>query len=134
MKCTKGCRLWEGSWESGAQVWDAKNNIAYDPSKIHEVVHHGKYYQMSGIQQTHPSPQRTPVLFQAGGSKSGVEFAGKHAEAIFCMDYSITKLRGVVDQVRASASRNGRDPRSLKVCIPHVYWYWETNELLLVYE
>jgi alkanesulfonate monooxygenase SsuD/methylene tetrahydromethanopterin reductase-like flavin-dependent oxidoreductase (luciferase family) len=35
---------------------------------------------MSGRFQTHPSPQRTPVLFQAGTSKSGRAFASKHAE------------------------------------------------------
>lgn len=40
----------------------------------------GKYFKMKGRYQTHPSPQRTPVLFQAGTSKSGRAFASKHAE------------------------------------------------------
>lgn len=71
---------------------------------------------MSGIHQTHPSPQRTPVLFQAGGSKSGINFAAKHAEAIFVMDWSAAKMGEVVREMRLNAAKNGRDPQSLKVC------------------
>ena len=57
--------------------------MAYDPTKIHRIKFSGKYHKMDAFHQTHPSPQRTPVIFQAGASKSGVEFAGKHAEGIY---------------------------------------------------
>jgi alkanesulfonate monooxygenase SsuD/methylene tetrahydromethanopterin reductase-like flavin-dependent oxidoreductase (luciferase family) len=39
--------------------------------------------KLSARHQLHPSPQRTPVIFQAGTSKSGMAFAARHAEAIY---------------------------------------------------
>lgn len=43
----------------------------------------GKHLKLSASHQLHPSPQRTPVIFQAGTSKSGQAFAARHAEAIY---------------------------------------------------
>jgi alkanesulfonate monooxygenase SsuD/methylene tetrahydromethanopterin reductase-like flavin-dependent oxidoreductase (luciferase family) len=43
----------------------------------------GTHLRLSARHQLHPSPQRTPVLFQAGTSKSGMAFAARHAEAIY---------------------------------------------------
>lgn len=43
----------------------------------------GKYFKLSARHQLHPSPQRTPVIFQAGTSKAGQAFAARHAEAIY---------------------------------------------------
>jgi alkanesulfonate monooxygenase SsuD/methylene tetrahydromethanopterin reductase-like flavin-dependent oxidoreductase (luciferase family) len=105
--------MWEGSWEDGAQIWDSEKG-AYDPDKIHKIEWKGKYHQMIGRHQTHPSPQRTPLLFQAGASKTGIEFAGKHAEAIYCGSMLPAHTRQYVDKVRAAAAANGRDPKSIK--------------------
>ena len=69
---------------------------------------------MSGRHQTHPSPQRTPVIFQAGASKSGIEFAGKHAEALYCGSLLPPSTAKYVKSVRAEAAKNGRDPKSIK--------------------
>lgn len=108
-------RLWEQSWEDGAQVWQAEPEMAYDPSKIHKVEFQGKYHKFSGYHQTHPSPQRTPAIFQAGQSKSGVAFAGKHAEGIYCGTPTIPKMRAYADSVRQSAREAGRDPSTIKL-------------------
>jgi alkanesulfonate monooxygenase SsuD/methylene tetrahydromethanopterin reductase-like flavin-dependent oxidoreductase (luciferase family) len=43
----------------------------------------GTHLKLSARHQLHPSPQRTPVIFQAGTSKSGMAFAARHAEAIY---------------------------------------------------
>ncbi len=40
-----------------------------DASKIRAVHHDGPHYRVSGIHLTSPSPQRTPLLYQAGASK-----------------------------------------------------------------
>lgn len=45
--------------------------------------HTGTHFKLSARHQMHPSPQRTPVIFQAGTSKSGQAFAARHAEAIY---------------------------------------------------
>lgn len=69
---------------------------------------------MSGRNQVHPSPQRTPVLFQAGTSKSGVAFASKHAEAIFLNTATSAQAAKTIQSFRADAAANGRDPTSVR--------------------
>lgn len=71
--------------------------------KIHQLEFQGKYHKMSGIHQTHPSPQLTPMLFQAGASKAGIQFAGKHAEGLFCVGASIERTKDFIRQVREEA-------------------------------
>ncbi len=107
-------QLWEKSWEDGAQVWQEEPEMAYDPSKIHTINYEGKYFKMKAAHATHPSPQRTPILFQAGSSKAGIEFGGKHAEAIFCANPTIESTKKYVDSVRAKAVEEGRDPSTIK--------------------
>lgn len=62
----------------------------------------------------HPSPQRTPVLFQAGSSKAGTAFSAKHAEAVFLNTATVAQAKKVIADGRAAAKANGRDPMSLK--------------------
>lgn len=69
---------------------------------------------MSGRSQLHPSPQRTPVLFQAGTSKSGIGFASRHAEAMFLNPCNVKQGKKVIAEARAAAAAEGRDPASLK--------------------
>lgn len=58
---------------------------------------------MSARHQTHPSPQPTPVIFQAGASKDGIEFAGKHAEALYCGSLLLASTATYVKSVPAEA-------------------------------
>ncbi|MGH7059810.1 MAG: NtaA/DmoA family FMN-dependent monooxygenase, partial [Stellaceae bacterium] len=58
-------QLWEGSWEEGAVLRDKAGRIFADPAKIHRVKHFGRHYQVDAIHLAEPSPQRTPVLYQA---------------------------------------------------------------------
>lgn len=107
-------RLWESSWAPGSVSLDKQKGFAFDPDKITKIHHKGKYFQMQGRHQVHPSPQRTPVLFQAGTSKTGSAFAGKHAEAIFLNTFSSSQAAKVIPETRAAAASVGRDPNSVK--------------------
>ena len=72
----------------------------------------GAYYEVEGPHLSEPSPQRTPLLFQAGSSERGREFAATHAECVF-MFASMRSLKastGVVQDIRARAARRGRGP------------------------
>lgn len=63
-----------------------------------------------------PSPQRTPLLLQAGTSKAGKEFAAQHAEAIFISAYAPAVCAKNIAEVRELAkTRYGRGPSHLKV-------------------
>ena len=110
-------KLLEGSWQDDATVLDRKNAIFADPSKIHPIKHKGKYFEVPGIHICEPSVQRTPVLFQAGNSPRGLEFAARHAEAIFIAPIAKEYTRTAVKQVRDALVRAGRDPYSAKVYV-----------------
>lgn len=107
-------RLWESSWADDAVVYDQKTQTAFEPSRIRKVEHNGKYLKCSARHQTHPSPQRTPVIFQAGTSKAGRAFASKHAECIYIGGLVPAQSADVVKQIREDAKQNGRDPQSVK--------------------
>lgn len=106
-------KLWEGSWEDDAVRRDKKNRIFAQADKIHKVQHDGKYFQVEAYHLCEPSPQRTPVLFQAGASSRGREFAAKHAECVFISGFSHKPVASIVADIRKRAAANGRDPSSV---------------------
>jgi FMN-dependent oxidoreductase (nitrilotriacetate monooxygenase family) len=107
-------KLWESSWASEAVVRNPETRIAFDADKIKKIEHAGQYLKCSAPHQTHPSPQRTPVIFQAGTSKSGRAFASKHAEAIYIGGLIPSQSAASVKAIRAEAAAQGRDPASIK--------------------
>ena len=108
-------KLLEGSWEEGAVVRDRERRLFADPAKVHEIGHDGKYFQVPGYHLSEPSPQRTPLLFQAGQSEAGRRFASRNAECVFVGALTKPALKSYVADVRARAAAAGRDPRKLLV-------------------
>jgi FMN-dependent oxidoreductase (nitrilotriacetate monooxygenase family) len=108
-------KLWERSWEDDAVVRDAARKLYSDPEKVHDINHYGKHFTVPGFHLCEPSPQRTPVLYQAGASRRGKDFAALHAECIFVSAPSKTVLKKFVTDIRQRAARFGRDPRSIVI-------------------
>lgn len=108
-------KLWEGSWEDDAVIEDRQARVYGQPEKVHYVRHSGEFYQVEGYHLCEPSPQRTPVLFQAGSSERGLQFAGSNAECVFISAQNKPATREQVDKVRASAVAAGRNPDDIKV-------------------
>ena len=107
-------KLWEASWEDGAVVRDVTRGVYADPAKVHRIDHHGPYYDVPGPHLCEPSPQRTPLLFQAGSSDRGREFAARHAECVFIVGGGRAEL---IADLRARAARYGRRPEDIKICL-----------------
>jgi alkanesulfonate monooxygenase SsuD/methylene tetrahydromethanopterin reductase-like flavin-dependent oxidoreductase (luciferase family) len=84
-----------------------------DPSKIHKINHVGARYKVEGPHLPSPSPQRTPLLFQAGGSPRGIRFAAKHAEAVFIGPPDPAGAKLHTDNARAEVVRAGRRAEDL---------------------
>ena len=91
------------------------NRIFADPAKIHRVRHHGRHYQVDAIHLAEPSPQRTPVLYQAGSSTRGREFAATHAECVFVFGADKRITRDIATDIRSRAAAHGRDPRDILI-------------------
>lgn len=108
-------KLWEGSWESDAVIRDVERSLYTDPSKVHDIGHEGKYFKVPGAHLSEPSPQRTPVIYQAGASSRGRAFAAEHAECVFISVPTIEIAKNYVDKLRAEAAKIGRDPDEIKV-------------------
>jgi FMN-dependent oxidoreductase (nitrilotriacetate monooxygenase family) len=121
-------KLWEGSWRSDAVVKDLTTGQYAVPSRIKQINHKGEFFSVPGPHICEPSPQRTPFLFQAGSSKAGAAFGGKHAEVIFAGAQLPEKLRLSVDNIRQLATEAGRDPYHVKVIASMCIIVAETDE------
>jgi FMN-dependent oxidoreductase (nitrilotriacetate monooxygenase family) len=107
-------KLWEGSWEDHAYIGDAEKGILFDPAKVHEINHEGKYFSVQGPHLTDPSKQRTPVIYQAGTSERGRDFAAKHAECVFVSGETYEKLKFYIQDIKDKAEKYGRNPDNIK--------------------
>ncbi|AEO56423.1 hypothetical protein MYCTH_2301341 [Thermothelomyces thermophilus ATCC 42464] len=108
-------KLWQSSWRDDAVKLDREKRIYTDPSLVRTIDHVGKYYTVPGPHICQPSPQRTPLILQAGTSKAGKAFAAKHAEAIFVAGHSPSVVAKNIADIRAAARDEfGRDPSSIK--------------------
>ena len=95
----------------------ATARIYADPARIHRVQHEGRHYKVDAIHLSEPSPQRTPVLYQAGASERGRAFAAAHAECIFVNGQFRHNVRDIVADIRARAKAIGRDPYDIKMFV-----------------
>lgn len=110
-------KLWEASWEDGAMVRDRERGIYTDPTKVHPIGHDGPLFKVPGIHLSEPSPQRTPVIFQAGASPRGRDFAARHGEAVFINALRPELTRKTTDDIRDRAEAIGRSRESVKILI-----------------
>ena len=106
-------KLWEGSWQDDAVLRDRARGIFADPARVRRVHHHGANYQLDAIHLSEPSPQRTPVLYQAGTSPRGREFAARHAECVFMSGPSAKVIAPRVAAIRKLAAEAGRNPSEI---------------------
>lgn len=108
------CRLWD-SWQPDAIVADRETGIYAHPEKITEVVFEGKHFRCRARHFVAPSPQGRPVLWQAGASEQGRQFAAGTAEAIFAIQPTVASMRAYSDDIRRRVGAAGRDPESVKL-------------------
>ena len=72
-----------------------------------------KWFDVAGSLPMPTSPQKRPVLVQAGQSEDGREFAADCAEAIFCPAPTIEAGQAYRNDLRARAVQHGRNPDDL---------------------
>jgi FMN-dependent oxidoreductase (nitrilotriacetate monooxygenase family) len=121
-------KLWEGSWEDGAELRDTASGVYADSSRVRPIEHDGTHYASSGIFAVAPGRQRTPVLFQAGTSSRGREFAAQNAESVFIQGQDNARAATQVADIRAAAVANGRAAESIKVISGITIVLGETSE------
>jgi len=96
--------LWEGGWRDDAMTRDRTRRVYTEPARVRRVVHRGKQYRVDALPLWEPSPQRTPVLYQAGASDRGRIFAAQHAECMFINPSTKENVRRLVRDLRSRAA------------------------------
>jgi FMN-dependent oxidoreductase (nitrilotriacetate monooxygenase family) len=110
-------RLWQTSWDDDAVRADAAAGVYADRSGLHRVEFAGEHFRSSGYFTVDPSPQRVPVLFQAGTSGRGREYAARNAECVFVQGTTVAHTAANVADIRAQAAQQGRDPASVRIMV-----------------
>ena len=77
--------------------------------------HHDAYFNISGQFTVPRSPQGRPVIFQAGDSEEGREFAAAEADAIFSRHATLAAGQPFYADVKGRLARHGRSPEDLLI-------------------
>jgi FMN-dependent oxidoreductase (nitrilotriacetate monooxygenase family) len=112
--CEGVYRLWEESWADGSLVKDKESRVYANPDLIEEIDFQGEFHRFKAIHAVEPSPQRTPVLFQAGGSERGRRFAATHAEGVYLNGTTPQLVAAKVAAIKKELEAVGRSPDSVK--------------------
>ncbi|MGQ3211870.1 MAG: LLM class flavin-dependent oxidoreductase [Shinella sp.] len=107
--------LWEGSWDDDAVLRDRRCRTYADPSRVRKIRHKGTYYRAEGYHLSEPSRQRTPVLYQAGTSGRGRQFAARHAECVFISSPDTKVARTASRAIRKGAVEAGRRAEDVRI-------------------
>lgn len=104
--------LWD-SWEDDALLHDKSSGRFFDPEKLHELGHRGHFFQVEGPLNIARSQQGQPVIFQAGASEDGRNFAAARSDAIFVQDDNLQSAKAYYADVKRRALGFGRNPDEL---------------------
>jgi alkanesulfonate monooxygenase len=107
--------LWEESWADDALRLDREAGIYADPAKVRVIDAQNPELSMRALHLAQPSPQRTPVLYQAGSSGAGQAFAARHAECVFVSGPNEAVIGPRVARLRDAAKAAGRSADEILV-------------------
>lgn len=108
--------LWD-SWEEDAFIDDRQSGVFMDISKMHTLNHVGRYYSVKGPLNASRPPQGYPVIFQAGASERGMEFAAATAEVVFANQPIQEEAIAFSQELRDRAEAVGRPREAIKVVL-----------------
>jgi FMN-dependent oxidoreductase (nitrilotriacetate monooxygenase family) len=107
-------QLWE-SWEPDAVIYSREQRLYSRAGSAHRIDYKGRWHQSRGPLTLPRTPQRWPLLIQAGQSGRGRDFGAKWADLVFTVGHS---LRASVEQradQRTRTSKFGRSEDQLRV-------------------
>jgi FMN-dependent oxidoreductase (nitrilotriacetate monooxygenase family) len=119
-------KLWEGwDYDSLHQPSGFKDGRALTAPG--PIDHAGKFYTVGGPLQLPRTPQKHPVIFQAGGSPEGRTLAARTAEGVFAMSQTLKEAQEFYEDIKAQTVGFGRDERDV-VILPGIYVYLGSTE------
>ncbi|WP_320773813.1 NtaA/DmoA family FMN-dependent monooxygenase [Streptomyces sp. CRN 30] len=103
------------SWHGDEILADQATGAFLRDAKAGAFVHEGGHFDIHGRFNVPRSPQGRPVIFQAGDSDEGREFAASSADAIFSRYAALDTGRAFYTDVKSRLARHGRRPDQLLI-------------------
>jgi FMN-dependent oxidoreductase (nitrilotriacetate monooxygenase family) len=96
------------SWRGDEIAADRETGVFLRDPKAGTFAHQGQHFDIQGQFNVPRSPQGRPVIFQAGDSEEGREFAAARADAIFSRYATLTEGRAFYADVKGRLARHRR--------------------------
>jgi FMN-dependent oxidoreductase (nitrilotriacetate monooxygenase family) len=119
--------LWD-SWRGDEVVADKEGGRFLADGLAGTFEHHDRHFDITGQFPVPRSPQGRPVIFQAGDSDEGREFAASSADAIFSRHSTLEAGQEFYRDVKGRLSRYGRGPDELKILPAATFVLGDTEE------
>jgi FMN-dependent oxidoreductase (nitrilotriacetate monooxygenase family) len=103
------------SWRGDEIVADKANGVFLRDPNAGAFAHKDAHFDIRGRFNVPRSPQGRPVIFQAGDSDEGREFAAAAADAIFSRHSTLAAGQAFYSDVKARLARYGRRPEKLLI-------------------
>jgi FMN-dependent oxidoreductase (nitrilotriacetate monooxygenase family) len=103
------------SWRGDEILADKESGEFLAEPRPGVFAHRDDHFDIAGQFNVPRSPQGRPVIFQAGDSNEGREFAAATADAIFSRHGTLEAGQAFYADVKGRLARYGRTPDSLKV-------------------
>ncbi|MFI6347411.1 NtaA/DmoA family FMN-dependent monooxygenase [Streptomyces sp. NPDC050560] len=116
------------SWHGDEIVADKESGVFLARPDPGRFDHHVSQFDIAGHFDVPRSPQGRPVVFQAGDSDEGREFAASAADAIFTRHGTLEAGRAFYADVKGRLARYGRTPDQLKVLPGVTFVLGDTQE------
>ncbi|MGA5515942.1 NtaA/DmoA family FMN-dependent monooxygenase [Streptomyces pseudogriseolus] len=103
------------SWHGDEITADQETGVFLRDAKAGAFVHQGQHFDIDGRFNVPRSPQGRPVIFQAGDSDEGREFAASDADAIFSRHATLEGGQAFYTDVKRRLATYGRRPDQLLI-------------------
>ncbi|CAH1658496.1 N-acetyl-S-(2-succino)cysteine monooxygenase [Hyphomicrobiales bacterium] len=106
--------LWN-SWDADAFVHDRSRGVFVEPAGMHRLDHKGQFFKVRGPLNQPPTPQGRPVIFQAGASEGGMDFAAAFAEVVYSVQHRLADAQAFYAAMKSRIAKHGRDPAAVMI-------------------
>jgi FMN-dependent oxidoreductase (nitrilotriacetate monooxygenase family) len=121
------CELLD-SWPADAIVADQQAGMFLKSPGAGSFAHHDEHFDIAGTFNVPRSPQGRPVIFQAGDSDEGREFAASAADAIFGRHATLEAGRAFYSDVKGRLARYGRSHDELLILPAATFVLGDTDD------
>jgi FMN-dependent oxidoreductase (nitrilotriacetate monooxygenase family) len=121
---------WElfDSWANDEIVANKELGIFLKDARAGSFEHHDAHFDIAGQFNVPRSPQGRPVIFQAGDSNEGREFAASSADAIFGRHATLDAGREFYADVKGRLAKYGRSTDELLILPAATFVLAETDD------